>query len=76
MTNGNEQVAGPRGPGWISQGRSPWWATGCRVIAPAGRPINCIDGQKAHHCRVTFEAEFVELLQLHQVPCGERTHWD
>ncbi|HNR39097.1 MAG TPA: hypothetical protein PKN61_08650 [Acidobacteriota bacterium] len=46
------------------------------MIAPAGRPINCIDGQKAHHCRVTFEAEFVELLQLHQVPCGERTHWD
>ncbi len=28
---------GPPGPDGISQGRSPWWAAVCRVVAPAGR---------------------------------------
>jgi REP element-mobilizing transposase RayT len=35
-----------------------------------------IDGQEEHHRRVSFETEFVELLQRHQVPYDERYMWD
>ena len=69
---------------WIKEkGAALWtfrWQTGYAAFSVSRSQTDAvrryIDSQEEHHRRVTFEAEFVELLRLHQVPYDERTLWD
>ncbi len=68
---------------WIKEkGAALWtfrWQTGYAAFSVSRSQDavrRYIDSQEEHHRRVTFEAEFVELLRLHNVPYDERTLWD
>jgi len=69
---------------WIKEkGAALWtfhWQTGYAAFSVSRSQADAvrryIDSQEEHHRRVTFEAEFVELLRLHNVPYDERTLWD
>jgi len=40
------------------------------------RIVGYIRTQEAHHCKLTFEAEFLALLKKHKVPYDDRFVWE
>jgi putative transposase len=56
------------------------WQAGYGVFSVsrsnAPKVVAYIEGQAEHHRKVTFEEEFIEFLERHQVPYDPRYVWD